>query len=144
MPLLPGINKKPRLPAVKNQVIWGGKYSQGGITMKKRITDILIELGIPAHVKGYQYLRTAIIICITNLDAMYQITKVLYPAVAEVHNTKTGQIERCIRHAIETGIAANPQAYKKYFPYLMKDKPTNSQFICTIADILWLEQEKGA
>lgn len=112
--------------------------------MKKRITNILIELGIPAHVKGYQYLRTAIIICIANPDAMYQITKVLYPAIAEVHNTKTGQIERCIRHAIETGVSANPYAFKAYFPYLTKDKPTNAQFICTIADMLKLEEEKGA
>ena len=108
------------------------------IKAKKRVTELLRELNIPAHVKGYDYLREAILLCIANPDLSHRIT-ILYEIVAEGYDTTGTRVERAIRTAIEKSF--RPVAYSKYFRQTMK-KPTNAEFIATIADLVRLELEE--
>lgn len=110
-----------------------------------QITQIIHQLGVPAHVKGYHYVREAIFLAVTNTDVMESITKSLYPAVAKKYNTVSSRVERAIRHAIE--IAWNRgdiEILQNYFGYTVstnKGKPTNSEFISMIADKLRLQNK---
>lgn len=108
------------------------------IKAKKRVTELLRELNIPAHVKGYDYLREAILLCIANPDLSHRIT-ILYEIVAEGYDTTGTRVERAIRDAIEKSF--RPVGYSKYFRQTMK-KPTNAEFIATIADLVRLEIEE--
>lgn len=101
------------------------------------ITSIMHEIGIPAHIKGYHYLRYAVELVITDLELLGAVTKKLYPEVAEKFDTTPSRVERAIRHAIEVGWdRGNKKAIKKYFSNNISEnsKPTNSQFIARIAD----------
>jgi len=113
------------------------------IQLEKEITDILHEIGIPAHIKGYMYLRTAIIETYLNNDFLGQITKVLYPEIARHYKTTSSRVERAIRHAIEVAWnRGNIDAIDEIFAYTIsatKAKPTNSEFIAMIADKLRLD-----
>ncbi len=106
--------------------------------MKRRVTKMIQDLGVPANIKGYAYLRDAILICIANPDAINSITKVLYPEVAKMNQTTPTRVERAIRHAIEVAWSrGNNEMAVKIFGYtvnLAKGKPTNSEFIALIAD----------
>ena len=106
------------------------------------ITEILHELGIPAHIKGYMYLRTAILTTYYNIEILGQVTKVLYPDIARMYNTTSSRVERAIRHAIEVAWnRGNTDAIDDIFGYTVsavKAKPTNSEFIAMIADKLRL------
>lgn len=106
------------------------------------ITDILHEVGVPAHIKGYLYLREAITMVYHNLDILGSITKVLYPDVAKKFNTTSSRVERAIRHAIEIAwVRGNVEAISEIFSYTIsynKSKPTNSEFIAMISDKLRL------
>lgn len=107
-----------------------------------RITKILHKLGVPAHIKGYLYLREAIESVIKNVELLGAITKELYPEVAETFNTTASRVERAIRHAIEVAWKrGNEEELKKYFENTISNdsKPTNSQFIARIADELRLK-----
>ncbi len=110
------------------------------------ITDILHEVGVPAHIKGYLYLREAITMVYHNLDILGSITKVLYPEVANKFNTTSSRVERAIRHAIEIAwVRGNVEAISEIFSYTIsynKSKPTNSEFIAMIADRLRLNHSK--
>lgn len=110
------------------------------------ITDILHEVGVPAHIKGYLYLREAITMVYHNLDILGSITKVLYPDVAKKFNTTSSRVERAIRHAIEIAwVRGNVEAISEIFSYTIsynKSKPTNSEFIAMIADRLRLNHSK--
>ncbi len=110
------------------------------------ITSILHEVGVPAHIKGYIYLREAITMVYHNLDLLGSITKVLYPEVAEKYCTTASRVERAIRHAIEIAwIRGNVEAISEIFSYTIsynKSKPTNSEFIAMIADRLRIEHKK--
>ena len=110
------------------------------------ITKMLHELGIPAHIKGYQYLREAILIAVDDIDVINAVTKVLYPEVAKRFGTTASRVERAIRHAIEVAWdRGDLETLQKYFGYTVsnaKGKPTNSEFIAMIADRLVLEQRK--
>lgn len=109
------------------------------------VTDVIHEIGVPAHIKGYQYLREAIIITINDMDAINAVTKVLYPAVAKKFSTTPSRVERAIRHAIEVAWdRGDLETLQKFFGYTVsniKGKPTNSEFIAMIADCLSLRRK---
>jgi len=107
------------------------------------ITTIIREIGIPAHIKGYQYLRDAIMMIVKEVDLLGAVTKVLYPMIAEKYSTTPSRVERAIRHAIEVAWGrGNMDMINKIFGYtvqLDKGKPTNSEFMAMIADKLRME-----
>ena len=111
------------------------------------VTDIIHEIGVPAHIKGYQYLREAIILTIQDMDVINAVTKVLYPEVAKRFATTPSRVERAIRHAIEVAWdRGDIEVLQKYFGYTVsniKGKPTNSEFIAMIADSLTLRQKQA-
>lgn len=107
------------------------------------VTNIIHEVGVPAHIKGYQYLREAIIMVVNDIDVINQITKSLYPQIATKFKTTPSRVERAIRHAIEVAWGrGDQQVVESIFGYTIsaaKGKPTNSEFIAMIADKLRLE-----
>lgn len=111
------------------------------------ITNLIHEIGVPAHIKGYQYLRDAITLVVNRMEYLNAVTKELYPAIAAINNTTPSRVERAIRHAIE--IAWNRgklETLENLFGYTVqqdKGKPTNSEFIAIIADKLRLERKVG-
>jgi two-component system response regulator (stage 0 sporulation protein A) len=109
------------------------------------VTNIMHDIGIPAHVKGHQYLRDAIISVIKDNDALIGVTKLLYPDIAKKYNTTATRVERSIRHAIEMawdrGRIDTLQNLFGYTVNLRKGKPTNSEFIAMVADKLRLEMD---
>ena len=121
------------------------RTSGGGI--EAMVTNIIHEIGVPAHIKGYQYLREAIIIAVNDMDVINAITKVLYPQVAKTFQTTPSRVERAIRHAIEVAWdRGDLDTLQRFFGYTVsntKGKPTNSEFIALIADKLQL-QLKGS
>lgn len=111
------------------------------------VTNVIHEIGVPAHIKGYQYLRQAIIFAVEDMDVINAITKVLYPQVAKVFGTTPSRVERAIRHAIEVAWdRGDLEILQKYFGYTVstaKGKPTNSEFIALIADKLQLQMKNS-
>ena len=107
------------------------------------VTNVIHEVGVPAHIKGYQYLREAIMMVVNNIDIINQITKQLYPDIANKYNTTPSRVERAIRHAIEVAWGrGQTETVENIFGYTIsaaKGKPTNSEFIAMIADKLRLE-----
>ena len=107
------------------------------------VTNIIHEIGVPAHIKGYQYLREAIMIAVNDMDVINAITKVLYPQVAKTFQTTPSRVERAIRHAIEVAWdRGDLDTLQRFFGYTVsntKGKPTNSEFIALIADKLQLQ-----
>ena len=107
------------------------------------VTNMIHEVGVPAHIKGYQYLREAIMMVVNDIDVINQITKCLYPQIAQRFTTTPSRVERAIRHAIEVAWGrGEPQIMENIFGYTVsasKGKPTNSEFIAMIADKLRLE-----
>lgn len=107
------------------------------------VTTMLHQIGVPAHLKGYQYVREAIMLAVNNTDILTNITKGLYPTIAQAHNDKPSRVERAIRHAIETAWdRGNPDILNELFGYTIdgcKGKPTNSEFIALIADKITLQ-----
>ena len=117
------------------------------VDLRGAVTEIIHEIGVPAHIKGYQYLRQAIILTVQDMDLINAVTKVLYPAVAKHFNTTPSRVERAIRHAIEVAWdRGDLETLQKYFGYTVsntKGNPTNSEFIAMIADRLVLEGRTG-
>ena len=111
--------------------------------IESMVTNIIHEIGVPAHIKGYQYLREAIIIAVNDMDVINAITKVLYPQVAKTFSTTPSRVERAIRHAIEVAWdRGDLDTLQRFFGYTVsntKGKPTNSEFIALIADKLQLQ-----
>lgn len=111
--------------------------------MEAQVTKIIHQIGIPAHIKGYQYLRTAILMTIEDNDIINSVTKILYPSVAKKFQTTTSRVERAIRHAIEVAWdRGDVDTLNSYFGYTIQNsrgKPTNSEFIAMIADNLRLK-----
>lgn len=116
------------------------KAEQG---LETAVTDIIHEIGVPAHIKGYQYLREAIILTINDMDVINAVTKVLYPAVAKKFSTTPSRVERAIRHAIEVawnkGKIENVNHIFGIKVYNANEKPTNGEFIALVADKLLIE-----
>lgn len=113
-----------------------------GNDIETQVTQIIHQIGVPAHIKGYQYLRTAILLTIKDSDVINSVTKVLYPSVAKKYATTTSRVERAIRHAIEVSWdRGDVDTLNAYFGYTIQNsrgKPTNSEFIAMIADNLRL------
>ena len=111
------------------------------------VTNVIHEIGVPAHIKGYQYLREAIIIAVGDMEVINAITKVLYPQVAKTFCTTPSRVERAIRHAIEVAWdRGDLDTLQRFFGYTVsntKGKPTNSEFIALIADRLQLQLRSG-
>ena len=107
-------------------------------SLQMRVTEIIHQIGVPAHIKGYQYLRDAILMAIEDDEIINAVTKRLYPAVAKKHNTTSSRVERAIRHAIEVawdrGDVDVLNSYFGYTVHSVRGKPTNSEFIAMIAD----------
>ena len=112
-------------------------------SIESMVTGIIHEIGVPAHIKGYQYLREAIIIAVGDMDVITAITKVLYPQVAKTFQTTPSRVERAIRHAIEVAWdRGDLDTLQRFFGYTVSytiGKPTNSEFIALIADKLQLQ-----
>lgn len=111
--------------------------------LETQVTKIIHQIGVPAHIKGYQYLRTAILMTIKDSEVINSVTKVLYPSVAKKYSTTTSRVERAIRHAIEVAWdRGDIDTLNSYFGYTIQNnrgKPTNSEFIAMIADNLRLK-----
>lgn len=111
--------------------------------IETQVTRIIHQIGVPAHIKGYQYLRTAILLTIRDSEMINSVTKVLYPSVAKKYQTTTSRVERAIRHAIEVAWdRGDVDTLNSYFGYTIQNtrgKPTNSEFIAMIADNLRLK-----
>lgn len=107
------------------------------------VTDIIHEIGVPAHIKGYQYLREAIVMSVNDIEMLNSITKILYPTIAKKYQTTSSRVERAIRHAIEVAWSRGKMdTIDELFGYTIhngKGKPTNSEFIALIADKIRLE-----
>ena len=106
--------------------------------LEKDVTDMIHEIGVPAHIKGYQYLREAIMMSVEDIEMLNSITKILYPSIAKKYQTPPSRVERAIRHAIEVAWSRGKmETLDSLFGYtinLGKGKPTNSEFIALIAD----------
>ena len=115
----------------------------GDVNLEAMVTSVIHEIGVPAHIKGYQYLREAIKIAVNDMDVINAITKVLYPQVAKTFATTPSRVERAIRHAIEVAWdRGDLEVLQSFFGYTVsnsKGKPTNSEFIALIADRLQLQ-----
>ena len=111
--------------------------------LEAQVTKIIHQIGVPAHIKGYQYLRSAILMTVNDGDIINSVTKVLYPTVAKKYSTTTSRVERAIRHAIEVAWdRGDVDTLNSYFGYTIQNsrgKPTNSEFIAMIADNLRLK-----
>ena len=118
-----------------------------GESLETRVTNMLHEIGIPAHIKGYHYLRDAIMMAVDDMDVLNAITKILYPTVAKKYQTTSSRVERAIRHAIEVAWSRGKlDTLDELFGYTVsngKGKPTNSEFIALIADTIQLEYRHG-
>lgn len=113
--------------------------------LESHVTKIIHQIGVPAHIKGYQYLRTAIMMVANDNQIINQVTKILYPSIAREYNTTSSRVERAIRHAIEVAWdRGDVDVLDSFFGYTIhknKGKPTNSEFIAMIADNLRLKRQ---
>ena len=118
---------------------------RGPMDLETEITSIIHEIGVPAHIKGYMYLREAITMVVNDMELLSAVTKELYPSIAKKYNTTASRVERAIRHAIEVAWGRGQvDAINKLFGYTVhteKGKPTNSEFIAIIADKLRLKNK---
>lgn len=126
----------------------GGKVFENGnnkteVALENDVTNIIHEIGVPAHIKGYQYLRDAIMMSVNDSEMLNSITKLLYPTIAKQHKTTPSRVERAIRHAIEVAWSRGKMdTIDELFGYTVnngKGKPTNSEFVALIADKIRLE-----
>lgn len=112
-------------------------------SLEVRVTEMLHQVGVPANIQGYQYLRTAIMTAVENMEVIRRITKELYPSIAEQFQTTASRVERAIRHAIEVAWGrGDVETQYSFFGYTVssaKGKPTNSEFIAMFADRIRLQ-----
>ena len=140
--------------AQRIQSLWGDRASEESpqprravetASLELQVTDIIHQIGVPAHIKGYQYLRDAILLAIEDDQIINAVTKRLYPAVAKKHNTTSSRVERAIRHAIEVAWdRGDVDVLNAYFGYTIhneRGKPTNSEFIAMISDKFRLQRK---
>ena len=125
---------------------YGDLEEYRGRNLEKDVTQILHEIGVPAHIKGYQYLRDAITASVEDQDMLSSVTKVLYPNIAKKHQTTPSRVERAIRHAIEVSWSRGKmETINEIFGYTVsngKGKPTNSEFIALLSDKIRLDYKR--
>jgi len=135
-----------RIRQLVNGEAAGGQSEDQDRSLESTVTSIIHEIGVPAHIKGYQYLRESILIAVKDMEVINAVTKILYPEVAKRFGTTASRVERAIRHAIEVAWdRGDLETLQKYFGYTVsnaKGKPTNSEFIAMIADRLQLQQKE--
>lgn len=123
------------------------RHSAAGPNLEIIVTDIIHQIGVPAHIKGYHYLREAIICCVNDKEMLESVTKLLYPAVAKKFATTPSRVERAIRHAIEIAWdRGDIDTLNSFFGYTVntgKGKPTNSEFIALITDKICLKYKSA-
>ena len=133
---------------VDNNIVYENKNINKKVNLEADVTNVIHEIGVPAHIKGYQYLRDAIMMSVNDTDVLNSITKVLYPTIAKQHNTTPSRVERAIRHAIEVAWSRGKMdTIDELFGYTVsygKGKPTNSEFVALIADKIRLEYKTQA
>ena len=136
-----------QIPVMKQPQTAAASGGYGAKSLEAIVTDVIHEIGVPAHIKGYKYLREAIILTVNDMDIINAVTKVLYPDVAKRFQTTPSRVERAIRHAIEVAWdRGDVEVLQKFFGYTVsniKGKPTNSEFIAMIADRLSLQQKES-
>ena len=136
-------DKTAKLVHTKHSVVSEGVSEYSPRNLETDVTNIIHEIGVPAHIKGYQYLRDAIIMSVENREVINSITKVLYPTIAKMNQTTPSRVERAIRHAIEVAWSRGKMdTINELFGYTIntgKGKPTNSEFIALISDKMRLE-----
>ena len=134
---------EPILPIIKDLKSTYVKVEDPKLNLEAKVTNIIHDVGVPAHIKGYQYLRDGIIMAVNDVEVINQITKQLYPDLAKKYRTTPSRVERAIRHAIEVAWTRGQiEAMESIFGYTInsnRGKPTNSEFIAMIADKLRLE-----
>ncbi len=142
------------IPALLSRIraIGAASTKQNGVELGRKedlesvVTEIIHEIGVPAHIKGYQYLREAIMLVVNDMETINAVTKILYPEVSRKFGTTPSRVERAIRHAIEVAWdRGDLETLQKYFGYTVsniKGKPTNSEFIAMIADRLQLQRKQ--
>ncbi|MBQ9468187.1 MAG: sporulation transcription factor Spo0A [Clostridia bacterium] len=142
-------NLASRIARIYRNKLRGGGMTQTarnrGADLETQVTKVIHQIGVPAHIKGYQYLRTAILMVISDKDVINAVTKILYPTVAKQYSTTPSRVERAIRHAIEVAWdRGDVDTLNSFFGYTIqtdKGKPTNSEFIAMIADNLRLSNK---
>ena len=116
------------------------------LALEIKVTEVIHQIGVPAHIKGYQYLRDAIMMAVHDMEAVGSITKILYPSIAKQYHTTSSRVERAIRHAIEVAWSrGRMETLDALFGYTIntgKGKPTNSEFIALIADKIRLQYRR--
>ena len=146
--LLSRIRQSVSAEAAPFPAVLPAENTQRGPDLETTVTEVIHEIGVPAHIKGYQYLREAIILTINDMEIINAVTKVLYPAVAKKYGTTPSRVERAIRHAIEVAWdRGDLDTLQKFFGYTVsniKGKPTNSECIAMIADHLSLKNRSKA
>lgn len=132
-------------PKVSNDLVIKDTVNHKKFVLENEITSMIHEIGVPAHIKGYQYLRESITLAVNDPDIINSITKVLYPTIAKKFETTSSRVERAIRHAIEVAWnRGNPDILNNLFGYTIsngKGKPTNSEFIALISDNIRLRNQ---
>lgn len=132
-----------RIKEISRESARGAAQEREPANLETDVTNIIHEIGVPAHIKGYQYLRDAIILSVNDMEMLNSITKILYPTIAKRHQTTPSRVERAIRHAIEVAWSRGKMdTIDELFGYTVstgKGKPTNSEFIALIADKIRLE-----
>ena len=139
-------DRRNRESVLRQAAVQEQKAEYGARNLESDVTNIIHEIGVPAHIKGYQYLRDAIIISVSDQEMLTSVTKILYPTIAKKHDTTPSRVERAIRHAIEVAWnRGEMDTINDLFGYTVstgKGKPTNSEFIALIADKIRLDYKR--
>lgn len=141
-------DRQKRKTEIKKVAPYETKMAYIERNLETDVTNMIHEIGVPAHIKGYQYLRDAIMMAVEDMNMLNSITKILYPTIAKNHQTTPSRVERAIRHAIEVAWSRGKMdTIDELFGYTVsvgKGKPTNSEFIALIADKIRLDYKKQA
>lgn len=139
------VQKAKKMPNVKIIHPYEKVKNEPQKSLEEIVTEIIHDVGVPAHIKGYQYLRDAIIMSVLDMDMLNSVTKILYPEVAKKYKTTPSRVERAIRHAIEVAWSRGKvDTIEELFGYTVsigKGKPTNSEFIALITDKIRMNQQ---
>ena len=120
---------------------------QGEKRVEQLISELMLDMGVPAHLKGYRYIRTAVLMAEEDMKVVGSVTKLLYPEIAKQYNTTDGKVERAIRNAIEISCErGNKKTFEEMFGYCAESgqgRPTNSEYIAAIADTVRMKLAKN-